>query len=127
MVKTVAYWIATGLIAFFALSGGVAELMHVPAAGMRILGYPDYVMSILGFWKIVGTIVLLAPGLARAKEWAYAGFFIDFTGAAASHAAAGDYGAGGFHLITTVVLALVTVASWALRPPSRTLGVLFPA
>jgi len=126
-MKTVLYWIATALIAFFALSGGVAELMHVPAAGMRILGYPDYVMTILGFWKVVGTIVLLAPRLARAKEWAYAGFFIDFTGAAASHAAAADYGAGGFHLITTVVLALLTVASWALRPPSRTLGVLFPA
>jgi len=58
---------------------------------------------------------------------AYAGIFFDLTGAAASCAAVGGYGAYGFHVIAPLIITGFTVASWALRPPSRTIGVLFPA
>jgi hypothetical protein len=33
----------------------------------------------------------------------------------------------GALLWTPLILAVLTLASWALRPPGRTLGVLFPA
>ena len=59
--------------------------------------------------------------------WAYAGIFFDLTGAAASVAAVGGYGAYAFHVIAPLIIAGFTVASWALRPPSRTIGVLIPA
>src|SRR6266496_3243486 len=62
----------------------------------------------------------LAPSFPRLKEWAYAGIFFEMTGAAASHAARGDYGAHAYHLIVTLTFAGLTVASWALRPQSRT-------
>src|SRR3712207_1560726 len=55
------------------------------------------------------------------------GLFFNMTGAAVSHAALGDYGAHGYHLIVTLTSAGLALASWALRPQSRTLGVLFPA
>jgi hypothetical protein len=51
------------------------------------------------------------------KEWAYAGIFFDFTGAAASHAFSGDPPG---KIATPLVLLLIAAASWALRPPSRT-------
>jgi len=84
-------------------------------------------VTILGFWKLTGAIAILIPRFPRLKEWAYAGIFFDLTGAAASCAAVGGYGAYGFHVIVPLILAGVTVASWALRPPSRKIGILFPS
>jgi hypothetical protein len=123
--KTVGYWGATGILVFGMLSGGIAELAHRPQTveGMKQLGYPVYFIMILGFWKLLGSLALLAPGLPRLKEWAYAGIFFNMTGAAASHVACGD---ATWHVVVTLGFAALTVASWALRPASRTLGALFP-
>src|SRR5436305_1376343 len=49
-----------------------------------------YCAAILGTWKVLGAIVIAAPGLPRVKEWAYAGFVFDLTAAAVSRAAVGD-------------------------------------
>ena len=121
--KSTVYWVTTGFTAFGLLPGGVADLMHPPGvvAGMALLGYPGYFLTILGIWKVLGGLTLLAPRLPRLKEWAYAGAIFDFTGAAASHAACADYGKYGFHIIVTVLFTAFTLASWALRPPSRRL------
>jgi uncharacterized membrane protein YphA (DoxX/SURF4 family) len=119
--KTATYWIATTLLVFGMLSGGIAEILRRPdnVAGMVALGYPVYFMSIIGVWKILGCLALLAPGLTRLKEWAYAGFFFNMTGAAISHAASGD---ATWHIAVTLGFAVLTIASWALRPASRRLG-----
>ena len=76
--------------------------------------------------KVLGAIAILAPRFPRLKEWAYAGIFFDLTGAAASCAAVGGYGAYAFHVIAPLTLAGLTMASWALRPESRTIGILIP-
>jgi hypothetical protein len=94
---------------------------------VNILHYPSYFVTILGVWKVLGVIAILVPRFPRLKEWAYAGIFFDLTGAAASCAAVGGYGAYGFHVIAPLFIAGFTVASWALRPESRTIGILFPA
>jgi hypothetical protein len=128
--KSILYWTMTILVAFFIGSGGAAQVAQYvgnPHGVVPVLGYPMYFFAILGFWKVTGAISILVPGYPRLKEWAYAGIFFDLTGAAASCAASGGYGAYGFHIIAPLILAGFTVASWALRPPSRTIGVLFPA
>jgi hypothetical protein len=118
--QAVGYWICTVLIAFSFLSGGVVDLLRPSFAleGMTHLGYPAYFMIILGFWKVLGGGVILLPGFALLKEWAYAGMIFDLTGASASHVASGD---GAFHILTPLVLAVLVVASWALRPEGRKL------
>jgi hypothetical protein len=124
--KVIAYWATTAILVFAVLSSGVADLAHRREAVEVILqlGYPLYFVTILGFWKVLSAIVLLAPGFPRLKEWAYAGIFFEMTGAFASHVASGS---SADHLVGTGFFALLAVASWALRPQSRTLGVLFPA
>ena len=124
--KTIGYWATTGFLALGAFAGGAGQLARAPAnvEGIVSLGYPVYLLTILGLWKVLAGAALLAPGLPRVKEWAYAGLFFVFTGAAASHLVCHD---AAWHAITTLVLACITVASWALRPESRTLGALFPA
>jgi hypothetical protein len=119
--KTIGYWTATGLVAFAFGPGAIPDLIQAPGAVAFVapLGYPGYFLSILGAWKILGAIAILAPRLPRLKEWAYAGIFFDLTGAALSHAVRGN---GVFNVIVPLLLAGVTVASWALRPESRTLA-----
>jgi len=118
--RAVAYWATTGFVVFNMLSGGLAELAQVTstAEGMQALGYPLYMMTILGTWKVLGSITLLAPGLPRLKEWAYAGMFFNMTGAAVSHLAVGSE---AWHVWYTGALAIAVLVSWALRPEGRTL------
>ena len=127
--RSIAYWITTIVIAFFMASGGLAQMWQYhanPHGVVPELGYPMYFFAILGIWKVLGAIAILAPRFPRLKEWAYAGIFFDLTGAAASCAAVGGYGAYGFHVIAPLILAGFTMVSWALRPQSRVIGVLFP-
>src|SRR3984885_1851059 len=128
--KNIAYWTTTGLIAFFIGGGGLAQMWQYyanPHGIVPVLGYPLYFFAILGFWKVLGAIAILVPRFPRLKEWAYAGIFFDLTGAAASCAAVGGYGAYAFHVLAPLLIAGLTVASWALRPPSRIIGILIPA
>jgi hypothetical protein len=128
--KNITYWTTTILIAFFIGSGGAGQLVQFqrnPHGVVPVLDYPMYFFAILGFWKVLGAIAILVPGFPRLKEWAYAGIFFDLTGAAASCAAVGGYGAYAFHVLAPLILTVLTMASWALRPESRTVGILFPA
>jgi uncharacterized membrane protein YphA (DoxX/SURF4 family) len=120
MMRGIAYWVATGLTAFVFVSGGAADVARpgFVMEGMTHLGYPAYFVSILGVWKLLGGLAVLAPRFPRLKEWAYAGMAFDLTGAAASHAACGD--PAGKVVAPLVILGIVA-ASWALRPESRRL------
>ena len=127
-VKLVTYWIATAVIALETLVGGAADIAHgqtLLVTGTPVvdvvtsLGYPVYILTILGSWKLMGGATLLAPRLPRLKEWAYAGIIFELTGAAASLIARGH---GAADVSTPLVLAVIAIASWALRPASRTLG-----
>ena len=115
------YWAVTGMVAFAFAAGGIADLARSSEvlAGIAHLGYPPYFATILGVWKVLGAIAILAPGFPLLKEWAYAGIAFDLTGAAFSHAAMGD--AASKVLVPLVLLALAA-ASWALRPESRSLA-----
>jgi uncharacterized membrane protein YphA (DoxX/SURF4 family) len=116
--------VTTAILAFAVLSGGLGQLAHAwgTLETVTLLGYPPYFLTILGIWKVLGGITILVPRFPRLKEWAYAGIFFEMTGAAASHAASGDYGAYAFHIIVTLSLAGLAIASWALRPTDRRLA-----
>src|SRR5215472_1460293 len=132
--KVIGYWATTIVIALELLAGGLADLVHGGTslvAGQPVaeilehLGYPVYLLTILGVWKLLGGITLLAPRFPRLKEWAYAGSFFVYTGAVASGVVRGLDDPGTF-IWPPLIFAVLTLASWTLRPQSRTLGVLFP-
>jgi len=127
-LRSIAYWTVTAVIAGETLAGGVTDLIHAReslVAGRPVvevvtqLGYPVYVLQILGVLKLAGAVVLFAPGLPRLKEWAYAGVTFELIGAAASHALGG--GSVG-DIFGCLILAAFALLSWALRPSSRTLA-----
>ena len=119
--RTIAYWLTTAVMIFVMGSGGVADTMRIPAVteGMSHLGYSTYFCVILGVWKVLAAVAFVIPRTPRLKEWAYAGTFFDLTGAAASHFAVGD---PPLKVVAPLIFVLITVASWALRPPSRRLA-----
>ena len=116
--RIIAYWIATGLFCLLFTFAGTANLLRVEVQreAIEALGYPVYLMTILGVAKLSGVIALLAPRLPVLKEWAYAGFAFDMLGASASHAFVGDS-------IPSIIIPLVAMAvggvSYVLRPASR--------
>lgn len=123
--RTIAYWLFTVVVAFELAAGGVWDLLRIEYVRVVLahLGYPLYLLDILGAWRIPGALAVLAPRFPRLKEWAYAGAFFDFTGAAASHLFRGD-AAGQW--ITPLVFAAFVLLSWGLRPASRRLGTTTP-
>jgi DoxX-like family len=85
------YWTLIILFCLMMLADGVAGLMLEKNGqeAMRQLGYPLYLMTITGAAKIMGALALLQSRYRTLKEWAFAGFAINFIGAAASVAFAG--------------------------------------
>lgn len=126
-VRVIFYWITTTMIALETFVGGVMDLTHGRTAvfsGPRVadvigsLGYPIYVLAIIGIFKVPGAIALVVPGFLRLKEWAYAGIVFELSGAAASLAACGHRS----ELIAPLTLLSLALASWALRPVDRILS-----
>ena len=107
------YWILTVLFALAMLFSGVSELVQSKQANevMRHLGYPIYVNTIIGVAKILGVIAILQTKFRTIKEWAYAGFTIDFIGASASMLFTGD---GILMALTTIPFFAVMFASYFL-------------
>jgi len=116
----VIFWICTGLIALQSLAGAILDLSGNPdfTGAVTNLGYPAYLLYILGFWRVLAFFAILLPRFPRIKEWAYAGLFFDFTGAVASHIFTGD---GFDKWASPLAFSLILLVSWALRPGDRKL------
>ena|SRR5579859_2444298 len=120
--KEIGYWVATGIVVF-CMTGGIFELtsMRVTVDGLGKLGYPAYIVPFLGLGKVLAILAIVWPGFPRLKEWAYAGILFNMLGATVSHVACGE---ATWHVVVTLVIAGLTMVSWALRPESRKLGAL---
>lgn len=121
VLKLVAYWIATSLLTAEMVLGGIWDILRIPLVRDVVtdLGYPTYLLVLLGIWKLLGAAALLVPKFPLLKEWAYAGAFFVFSGAIVSHLTTGkDVHEVGFLSVLLVLIA----ASWALRPAPRRLA-----
>lgn len=106
--KTIAiiYWILTVLFSLAMLGdayGGISK-QEAGQEVMRHLGYPVYIMVITGVFKLFGALAILQNKFKIIKEWAFAGFAINFIGAFASRATVGD---GVGLLVPPVVILLI--------------------
>lgn len=112
------YWITTGFLSFGMLAGGIQQLLQIGGYNDIItnLGYPLYLLSILGGWKILGVVAILIPKKPILKEWAYAGFFFAMSGAFISHLVVGQ---NFVEALPSLILLLIIILSWYFRPESR--------
>lgn len=119
MAQKIAYWITTA-IGCLALFGSLTYLTgsEEVVSGFAKAGYPQHLRIVLGIAKPIAAIVLLLPGFALLKEWAYAGVTFALVMATISGYLTGD-GVKAWTL--PVVILLLVAASYFTRPPSRRL------
>ena len=112
------YWTVTIFLAIAMTAGGTQQLLQIGGYNEIVtrLGYPLYLLSIIGVWKILGVIIILVPGLPILKEWAYAGFFFVMSGAAISHLVTGE---SLSEAMPSLFLLVIIFLSWHYRPKDR--------
>ena len=82
------YWILTTLFSIFFIFDGMAGIFQVDQAVNIVnnhLWYPVYTLFIFGIAKILGSLAIFQNSWKILKEWAFAGFTINFIGASLSH------------------------------------------
>jgi amino acid permease len=118
MARKIAYWVSTA-VACLALLGSLTYLTgsEEVVAGFAKAGYPQHLRIVLGIAKPIAAIVLLLPGFALLKEWAYAGVTFALVMATISSYLSGEGMKAGLPLVLLVLVAV----SYFTRPATRRL------
>ena len=120
MARAIAYWTATGIVALMLmLSLSYLTGNEQVVSGFAKAGYPQHLRIVLGVVKPAAAIVLLLPGLALLKEWAYAGVTFAWVMAFISAYTLGE--PAQIWVMPLALLALL-ILSYMTRPPSRRLA-----
>lgn len=118
--RLICYWVLTGYLAFESILGATWDFNWINKGFainmMQHIGFPSYFLIMKGVCTLLAVPVFLLPGMRLLKEWAYFGTFITYIGAIVAHLAVGD---GLVAIGYPIILAIITFASWALRPASR--------
>ncbi|SDZ96202.1 DoxX-like family protein [Arachidicoccus rhizosphaerae] len=127
-LRKIIYWVATIWLALGLVSTGLVQLLGTAegvggAEMMKSLGYPLYLMTLLGVLKMMGAVVLLIPGLALVKQWAYAGIGFLVIGAVYSHLAVGG---AVTSILPALLIFILTVVSLVCLPLNRKFMVTYP-
>ena len=120
MSRTIAYWTTTAIVsAMLLMSLSYLTGNEQVVSGFAKAGYPQHLRIVLGIAKPAAAIVLLLPGLALLKEWAYAGATFALIMAFISARSSGE--PPQVWVAPLGLLALLAV-SYAMRPAGRRLS-----
>jgi hypothetical protein len=114
MARKIAYWTSTAIVsAALLMAATYLTGSEQVVSGFAKAGYPQHLRIVLGIAKPIAGIVLLVPGFALLKEWAYAGATFALVMATIS-----AYSSGEVWIMPLVLLAVLAV-SYVTRPPNR--------
>src|SRR4051812_23804179 len=121
MAQKIVYWVST-VVACLALFGSLTYLTgsQQVVEGFAKAGYPQHLRIVLGIAKPIAAIVLLLPGFALLKEWAYAGVTFALVMATISGYLSG--GGAKAAVLPLVLLVLVAVSYFPRSPNRRLVG-----
>ncbi|MES1224238.1 MAG: DoxX family protein [Bacteroidota bacterium] len=99
----IVYWVATIVFALLILMDGFGGVTRQQAGQdvLNHLGYPLYLLTIVGIAKLLAVVALLQTKYIAIKEWAFAGIAFNFIGGFASRAFVGD---GAFETIFPLIM-----------------------
>lgn len=108
------FWITTSII--FLMEGLLVALTshtEMSITGITSLGYPVYFVAILAVFKVLGSVVLIVPKFpTNVKEWAYAGFGIDFIAALVSIWVVAGFGPMLIMPAAFIVILVISYKTW---------------
>ena len=103
------YWISTGLVALFELSGAFFINSEMAKEGTRHLGLPEWFRWEVSIGHIIGGILLVVPVNKRIKEWVYVAFGIDFISATIAYLSVDGF---GMNALSPVIMFGILVVSY---------------
>lgn len=111
---TIAFWISTTLIFLFeGVMPALTSHSEMSVQGITGLGYPVYFITILTVFKVLGALALIIPQTPKnVKEWAYAGFGIDFICALVSIWVVAGFGAALLLPVVCMIVLAISYISW---------------
>ena len=124
----IAYFATTALLALGTLPGAVMDLIQPDVAVQMAakMAIPLHLLTLIGIWKLLGVVGILQTRSERVREWAYAGFFFDFTGAIWLHSFPGDY-VDAVPAAAFLLLLVINYILWARVRRAETLQAPSPA
>jgi hypothetical protein len=115
MARKITYWVSTAIVsAMLLMALSYLTGSEQVVSGFTKAGYPQHLRIVLGICKPLAAIVLLLPGFAVVKEWAYA--CVTFTWLMAAISA---YSSGEATWPMPLGLLVLLVVSYLSRPASR--------
>jgi hypothetical protein len=111
----IAAMVITGLVAVIWVYFGGLYLIRDPdewRIANQQLGYPLYIIPLIGVTHILGGVGLLIPNVPRLTEWAYAGLAIDLSLAFYSHL---NSGGSTWDTFDPILVMVFVFASYVLR------------
>ncbi len=112
----------TGIVAFMFMYFGRLYLIHDPGEwriANQQLGYPLYVIPLIGATHILGGVGLLIPNAPRLTEWVYAGCAFTLVLALYSQLNSGGSTWAKFDPILVMAFVLASYVSRRLMPANR--------
>jgi hypothetical protein len=110
------FWTTTVFLSLFEGVMPLSALIFAPAqatAGTVHLDYPAYFAYVIIAFKVLGSILLLIPGLPRPiKEWTYAGFAFNFICASISHFVIDGFAFVSFFPLIILAIAVVSYVTY---------------
>jgi hypothetical protein len=112
------YRTSTVILVLEIAAGAFMDLARLPYVVQEVvaIGYPPYVLYIVGAWKVLAIGPLIWPHFPRLREWAYAGVFFEMSGAVASHVLAGDHPG---RCAAPLAFTFLTLLSWWFQPTPK--------
>ncbi len=110
------YQICLGLFSIAIIGAVVNSVVNYEAVALtfKTLGYPVYLIHVLGFAQIVGLILIISNKNQWYVEWVYAGFFMNFTLGCLAHLVA-DHGNGASAVVCLMLLWVTYIQSKKVR------------
>ncbi len=104
----ITHLVSTGLLTFILIFGVSMYIVkyEMVAETFKALGFPTYLVYLVGTAKLLALITLWWKQLGVFTEWAYAGLFFLLLLATTAHLIAGD----AQHMAPIIVLVLATVS-----------------
>lgn len=102
------YWISTGLLSLWEISGAFFMNSQMAIDGMHHLQLPDWFRWEVSIGHLIGGILLIIPLHKRIKEWVYVAFGIDFISAIIAYLAIDGISANAFSPLIVLFLLIVS-------------------
>lgn len=109
----ITYWVLLVLFCLMILGDAYGGLSHQQAGidALKQIGFPVYLLTFFGMLKVLGVIALLQNKFKAIKDWAFAGFFFNFLGAAWARASTNG---GTFLVILPLVFVVIVLVLYFL-------------